>query len=266
MTGFMFAAPAAGLYIFSAVRQWLTLRGERPANRGLVLSAAMIASLLHLGYIGTDMLMGETINFAFFEVGSLICWVISLLLIFSSWRKPVDNLFIGLYPMAAVILLLAAASNQHVPLANVSYGLAWHILLAILAYSVFTIAAVQAVLLYLQDRSLKRHQTRGLLQSLPPLQTMDLLLFEMIWLGMMLLSAAFVIGWPFVVDLQQQHLQHKVVLSLIGWAVFAVLLIGRYRYGWRGTVASRWTLAGTGLLVLSYFGSQFVLQILLQRY
>ena len=77
-----------------------------------------------------------------------------MLLIFSSWRKPVDNLFIGLYPMAALILLLAAASDQYLPLAHVSYGLAWHILLAILAYSVFTIAAVLAVLLYLQDRNL----------------------------------------------------------------------------------------------------------------
>jgi ABC-type uncharacterized transport system permease subunit len=124
---------------------------------------------------------------------------------------------------------------------------------------------VQSVLLYLQDLALKKHQTRGLVQALPPLQTMDLLLFEMVWLGMILLTAAFAIGWPFVFDLKAQHLLHKVVFASLGWVVFAILLVGRYRFGWRGVIASRWTLIGTGFLVLSYFGTKFVLEVILQR-
>ena len=265
MSGLALALPAAAFYIFSAFRQWLTVTGKQPANRGLVLAAAMVAALLHLGYLGSDMLVGQYINFAFFEVGSLISWVITLLLLFSSWRKPVDNLLIGSLPMAAVILIFASFSDQQVPLDKVSYGLAWHILLAILAYSVFTIAAVQSVLLYLQDQSLRKHHFRGLVQNLPPLQTMDVLLFEMIWLGMILLTAAFVIGLPSVVDLKAQFLIHKVAFALIGWLVFATLLFGRYRFGWRGVTASRWTLIGTGFLILSYFGSKFVIEVVLGK-
>jgi len=265
MSGLTLALPAAAFYIFSAVRQWLTVTGKQPENRGLVLAAAMIAALLHLGYLGSDMLTGRHINFAFFEVGSLISWVITLLLLFSSWRKPVDNLLIGLLPMAAILTVIAASSDQQVPLEKLSYGLAWHILLAILAYSVFTIAAVQSVLLYLQDQSLRKHHFRGLVQNLPPLQTMDLLLFEMIWLGMLLLTAAFVIGLPSVVDLKAQFLIHKVAFGVIGWLVFATLLFGRYRFGWRGVTASRWTLIGTGFLILSYFGSKFVIEVVLDK-
>lgn len=265
MSGLSLALPAAGFYLFSALRQWLTVAGKQPANRGLVLSAAMVAALLHLGYLGRDMLGGQYINFALFEVGSLISWVITLLLLFSSWKKPIDNLLIGLLPMAAIILIFAAFSDQHVPLKDINYGLAWHILLAILAYSVFTIAAVQSVLLYLQDQSLRKHHFRGLVQNLPPLQTMDLLLFEMIWLGMLLLTASFVIGFPSVIDLKAQFLIHKVVFAVIGWLVFATLLFGRYRFGWRGVIASRWTIIGTGFLILSYFGSKFVVEVLLDK-
>ncbi|MCA6059418.1 cytochrome c biogenesis protein CcsA [Thalassolituus sp. ST750PaO-4] len=265
MSGLVLALPAAGFYLFAAWRQWQTVSGQKTASRMPVLMSTMIAALLHLGYIGMEMLGRDHINFAMFEVGSLICWVITLLLLFSGWKKPVDNLFIGLLPMAAVILLLAAVSGQQMPLEHLSYGLAWHILLSILAYSVFTIAAVQSVLLYLQDLALKKRQTRGLVQALPPLQTMDLLLFEMVWLGMILLTAAFAIGWPYVFDLKAQHLLHKVVFASLGWIVFAILLVGRYRFGWRGVIASRWTLIGTGFLVLSYFGTKFVLEMVLQR-
>lgn len=265
------ALPAAALYLACAWRQWQTIEGRRPAARGLVLSLAMIAALLHLGYLIIDAANrpadSPAINFAFFHIGSVIGLVITLLLLFSSWKKPVENLFVGLFPMVSIVLLVAAASvsSPQQTLSNISYGLAWHILLSIVAYSVFLIAAVQSILLYFQDRHLRKHQTRGLIQALPPLQTMDLLLFEMIWLGMIVLTAAFAIGWPAVENLQTQHLMHKIVFASVGWLVFAMLLIGRYRFGWRGVTASRWTLTGTAFLVMSYFGSKFVLEVLLNR-
>lgn len=263
MSGFGLALPAAVFYLLGAVRQWLTISGRKPVNRGAVLAATMVAALLHMGYLGIEFASAQGINFAMFEIGSLISWVITLLLLFSSWRKPIDNLLVGLLPMAAIILLCAAISDKQVILKSVSHGLALHIMLSILAYSIFIIASVQAILLYLQNQSLKQHHSRGLVQSLPPLQTMDALLFEMLWLGMLLLTAAVMIGWPYVVNLQAQHLIHKVVFASLGWLVFAFLLFGHYRFGWRGVIASRWTLVGTVFLILSYFGSKFVLEVIL---
>lgn len=265
MSGLVFAIPAIGFYLWAAYRQWQGLSGHAPKNRSLVLMSTMIGALLHFGSMGMSIFGEQHINFATFEVGSLISLVIVLLLLFSSWRKPIDNLFIGLLPMASLIILVAALTDTYSPLTNIQYGLAWHILLSILAYCVLTIAAVQSVLLYLQDNALKNRQTKGFIKSLPPLQLMDRLLFEMIWLGMILLTASYVIGWPYVFDLKGQHLSHKVVFALISWLIFAGLLFGRYRFGWRGIVASRWTLIGTGFMILSYFGSKFVLEILLSR-
>ncbi|MDO6682080.1 MULTISPECIES: inner membrane protein YpjD [unclassified Oceanobacter] len=269
MSEFFVALPAAALYLFSAFRQWQTIRGDRPANRNMVLTLAMLASLTHMGVLvfsaATNSSDQSGINFAFYDIGSVIGLLITLLLLFSSLKKPVENLFVGLFPMIVIVLLVSSLSQRHESLQHLSYGLVWHIMLSMLAYSVFVIAAVQSILLSLQDRHLRKHKTHGLIQALPPLQTMDVLLFEMIWLGMILLTMAFAIGWPSVVDLKEQHLIHKVAFASIGWSVFALLLFGRYRFGWRGVTASRWTLIGTGFLVLSYFGSKFVLEVLIDR-
>jgi ABC-type uncharacterized transport system permease subunit len=132
-----------------------------------------------------------------------------------------------------------------------------------IAYSVFSIAAVQAILVHLQNNNLKKRNQTVLLRNLPPLLTMENLLFEMIWSGTILLSIAIFAGFVFVDDLFAQHLVHKSTLSILALIVFALLLLGRTRYGWRGKTASKWTLCGFALLMLSFFGSKLVLEWLI---
>lgn len=266
MSGWFFVVPAVCFYAWAAWRQWQSLTRQKPASRGPVLISTTLGALAHFGYIVFNGFGHPHINFAVFEVASLTGWVMVLLLIFSSQRKPVENLLIAQLPIVALILLIAAFSQNYVPLTDVSYGITWHILLSILAYSVLTIAALQAILLYWQDNALKQRKTLSILQSLPPLQLMDRLLFELIWLGMILLTASYIIGWPFILDLKGQHLSHKVVFALISWLIYAWLLFGRYRFGWRGVIASRWTLIGSVFMLLSYFGSKFVLEVILHRF
>ena len=263
MIALSFSILSAIFYSVGAIRQWATLNGKKKENRALLLGVAMVGAIAHATSLSQTLFIDHRINLAMFEVGSLISLVIVSLLIFSSWRKPVDNLFIGLLPMAALICLSATLSDKQELMHHLSYSMVWHILLAILAFSLFNIASVQAILVIIQDNFLRKRKTRGLIQALPPLQTMDVLLFELIWLGMILLTTAFAVGWPAVIDLKTQHLIHKVVFASIAWLVFAILLFGRYRFGWRGPLASRWTLTGMGFLILSYFGSEFVLEYLI---
>jgi len=265
MTAIFLAGAAALLYLFGATRQWWVILGKQPPMRSLLLAPAGVGALCHASTLSLTLVSDHSLNLAMFQVGSLISLVIITLLLFSAWRKPVDNLFTALLPMGAVTTLLAATQSHQVIADHLSYALVWHILMSVLAFSLFTIASVQAVLVILQDRNLRKHQTRGLIRSLPPLQTMDALLFEILWLGMVLLTLAFAIGWPEVDSLKEQHLIHKVVFSVFGWLVFAVLLFGRHRFGWRGPVAGKWTLAGTAFLNLAYFGTQFVLEYVLLR-
>ena len=270
MLAAVLALIAAILYLLSAGRQWQTLSKKKDADKSLVMILGLAAVMTHCASLANNGVDHGGINLAFFDVGALISFVITLVVTLSSAKKPLENLFVGLFPMAAVILLSYAINTLLTDSSNdkitaLSGGLGWHIILSILAYSVLIISAVQAVLLYLQDKQLKQHQTRGLIQALPPLQTMDALLFEMIWVGMVLLTGAFIVGFPFIEDIREQHLIHKTALGLIAWAVFATLLFGRYFFGWRGVIASRWALTGTGFLILAYFGSKFVLELLLNR-
>ncbi|MEH6448737.1 MAG: cytochrome c biogenesis protein CcsA [Oleispira sp.] len=258
-----FAYPAALLYLFAAFRQWQTLSNKKEANKNLVLGLGAAAGIIHALLLAGSVVQHGGFNFGFFNVGIFISLVISLLVIISSISKPLENLLIGVFPMAALVILVDTVSPNSDKVSQLTGGLGLHIILSILAYSILVIASIQAILLYMQNKQLKSHNTSGLVKALPPLQTMDALLFEMIWVGMVLLTAAFVIGWPYIVDIQGQHLLHKTALSIMSWLVYATLLFGRFRFGWRGITASRWTLVGTGFLVLAYFGSKFVLELVL---
>ena len=102
-------------------------------------------------------------------------------------------------------------------------------------------------------------------RTLPPLEVMERLLFQMIGTGFALLSAALLTGIVFLEDIFAQHLVHKTVLSIVSWMIFGILLWGRWRFGWRGRTAIRWTLSGFLFLILAYFGSKLVLELILQR-
>jgi ABC-type uncharacterized transport system permease subunit len=93
---------------------------------------------------------------------------------------------------------------------------------------------------------------------------MEALLFELLWCGEILLTIAIITGFIFLDDLFAQHLVHKTVFTLLAWCIYAILLWGRHAKGWRGNTALRWTLGGFCLLMLAYFGSKFVLEVLLQ--
>jgi ABC-type uncharacterized transport system permease subunit len=151
------------------------------------------------------------------------------------------------------------------PLHTHSWQMSVHILTSVIAFSLLNIAALQAVLLAIQDQQLKSHPPKHFIQSLPPLQTMETLLFQMLGTGLFFLTISLISGFIFIEDLFAQHLVHKTVLSIVAWIIFSCLLIGRMRYGWRGQTAIRWTLTGFILLLLAYFGSKLVLEIILHR-
>jgi len=149
--------------------------------------------------------------------------------------------------------------SHHVTPEVFDLALGLHILLSIAAYSLLSIAALQAILLAIQEHQLRHKKVISILNILPPLKVMEDVLFGMITTGFFCLSLSLVSGLMFVHDLFAQHLVHKTVLSVGAWILFAVLLWGRWRFGWRGKTAIRWTLTGFALLLLAYFGSKFVI-------
>ena len=151
-----------------------------------------------------------------------------------------------------------------------------HSVLAMLAYSLFTIAALHAMLMTLVERRLHHRRASGVhgggplagpLASLPPLLTLEALLFRVIGLGFILLTLTLGTGMFNAEEIfgRPVPFNHKTLFAVLSWFIFALLLAGRRFYGWRGRMALRWTLAGFGALLLAYVGSRFVLEVILRR-
>jgi ABC-type uncharacterized transport system permease subunit len=212
---------------------------------------ACTAVCTHILYTAIVFHQNSGFNFSFFSTSSLVAMIVALLLL-----------------IAALNTMLALELNftdKTQLLSRYNWAMSTHILTSIIAFSLLNIAALQAILLAIQDQQLKSHPPKRFIQSLPPLQTMESLLFQMLGTGIVFLTISLVSGFLFIENLFAQHLVHKTVLSILAWIIFTCLLIGRSRYGWRGQIAIQWTLIGFVLLLLAYFGSKLVLELILHR-
>ncbi|HKX59760.1 MAG TPA: cytochrome c biogenesis protein CcsA [Steroidobacteraceae bacterium] len=168
------------------------------------------------------------------------------------------------------IAALLAAGTGSLPapqeIATGGWPLAVHVVLAMGSAGMFAVAAVLVAMLAAQDAALRAGRAGGWRATLPPVESLEHALFSVIGIGTAALTVAILAGLLFVTDLFAQHLVHKTVLAIVAWAIFACLLAGRWRFGWRGRKAARYTIAGFVVLAVAYFGSKFVLEIVLGRH
>lgn len=254
---------AIALYLCGAAYLITSVLQKRSANHQWITAFAISALGLHALATYPMLFQSQGLNLGFFNVISLTFWVINLLVLLSSLKKPLHTLFIFLFPFSAVALLMSVISHDESLVTQVNGEMIAHILLSILAYSLLIIATLQAILLAYQNYQLKHKHPSGPIRLLPPLQTMEALFFEILWAGEVLLTLSIVTGFIFIDDLFAQHLVHKTALSILAWVIYAILLWGHTVRGWRGFMAIRWALGGFTALMLAYFGSKFVLEFLL---
>jgi ABC-type uncharacterized transport system permease subunit len=216
----------------------------------------------------------QDLHFGFAQALSAALWLGACLLWLESFTVRVDALHLLVLP-AAVAAVWLPGFFPGVDVGGISDEPLFlpHLTAAMLGYSVLTVAALHAVLMALAERALHGGGTRESarlgrwLDSLPPLLVLERMLFRMILLGFVLLTLTVLTGVVFGEEVFGRALRwdHKTVFSLIAWALFGLLLVGRQLWGWRGRTALRLTLGGFGLLVLGYVGSRFVLEVVLER-
>lgn len=264
MSGFLVVL----LYLVAAAAALHAARRAAPRaafqEPALYLAAAAIAA--HIAWLCDVLEPAGGLSLALADSASLMGLAIGgggLLAVFAARFRTV----------AAVCLVLAAllaAGTGSMPepreIAASGWPLALHVVLSMGAAGMFAVAAVLVVLLSLQDSALRGGRTSGWLATLPPVESLERALFSVIAIGEAALTVAILAGLLFVTDLFAQHLVHKTVLALVAWAIFACLLFGHWRFGWRGRTAARYTLAGFVVLAVAYFGSKFVLETLLGRH
>ena len=235
-------------------------------TRPLALIFGAIGLSLHGYVLYQAIILANGLDFGIFNAVSLIGWLVALIVLLSSLFKPLENLLLFLFPVAALVILIEVLIPDTRILSNsLSMGLRIHILLSICAYSLLMISAVQAVMLAVQERMIKKKRAAKIMNALPPLQVMEDLLVQIIVIGFFTLSLSLASGMMFIEDIFAQHLIHKTVLSIIAWFVYVVLLWGRWSEGWRGKRIIRWSLVAFSILLLAYVGSKFVLEVVLER-
>lgn len=274
MTPILLHLVAAALYAGLAIHFWRS-RWRGPALDQPILGIALwertwlaLALILHGLSLADEIFPGDTMRFGFAVALSLILWLAIALYWIESLYARMDGLQMLGLPLAALCVLLPPLlPGQHL-LANAGSPIfRAHFLMAMLAYSLFTLAALHAILMAVAEKRLHRGRLTPLFSGLPPLLTMEALLFRLIHIAFVLLSLTLASGILFSEALFGKPLafNHKTVFAIMSWLIFAALLTGRHLRGWRGRTALRWTLAGFAALLLAYVGSRFVVEVLLGR-
>lgn len=229
-----------------------------------------IAAVLILHGIGLydGLFSADGMRFSFSYALSLMLWLAVFIYWLESFHLRMDGLQPMVLPLASVCALLPAVFPQVHQIAHAdAWGFRLHFLAAMLAYSLFTLSALHAVFMGFAERKLHQRALSKSLASLPPILTMETVLFRMIVIAFTLLTLALGTGVLFSESIfgKAMVLDHKTIFAFISWGIFAALLAGRRAYGWRGRIALRWVLAGFMVLLLAYIGSRFVVEVILGR-
>ena len=242
------------------------ISGAPPSVSGIAFVAAALGLICQFLATVSALIQNEpvmSLNLSLLAVSSLVTCVIVGVTAISTLRVRADNLMRVCLPLAAISLgalsLIPAGNTQPIALDSAQIG---HILLSISAYAALMTAALQSVLIALQERRLRTPQT-GLIGLLPPMESMENLFITMLWLGVGLLTLSIGTGIFFLQDMFDQRLVHHTVLTSMSWMVYVGFLTGHHLFGWRGVTGVRWNLAAFALLLLGYLGSKFVLEYLL---
>ncbi len=271
---FFLSLLAAALYSVSSALLWSTLVGHQAVvgaddsdlnnakvagRRRATLSFATAAVILHGWVVIHQSGLPHELSLPLFTSMAATTLIIVLLHIILCLKQAADYLGIAVYPTAAITLIASQASGGGTQIIGDAVQI--HVFSSLLAYAVLALAAAQAILVSIQRRYLSRHKPVGFMRALPPLDLTERLLFTLLSAGFVLLSICLASGFFYLEDMFSQQLVHKTVLSCLGWAIFGVLLFGRWQFGWRGKRAVQWTIVGFAILILAYFGSKIVLEV-----
>ena len=229
-------------------------------HRTIVNLMLLLACSSH-GYILFELWQHDGVFFGLTVSISFVAWVVATLLFLTSFTKPIHSLGILVYPLSAIAVIIAFLfpGTQG---KLISISIAAHAFLSIGAYALLALAVAQSLLLSLQERFLYEHNFNTFVDKLPAFQTMEAFLYQTLKMGFLLLTLSLISGYLYIDDFFTQKLTYKTILSIIAWIGFAGILLGHKIFGWRGKLIAISTQIAFAILVFSYFGTKFFLEML----
>lgn len=257
--GILVGLLAAVLYTLATIqftRLLQTSEQTKPGKREI--ATLGLAIVCH----ATNLALAPNFDLGLANALSLTAWLMIATVLALAFSQPVASLARVMAPIAAAIVVLTALFDTSTS-SDLDRGIWVHALLSLYAYGLLGLAAVQACLVAWQTARL-RNTHAAWPMAMPPLAALERLMFWLITTGIVALTIAIASGFVFLEDMFAQQVAHKTVFSLLAWAIFTGLLLGHHVLGWRGKTALRWTLTGMALLLVGFFGSKLVLEVVLQ--
>ncbi len=240
------------LYAIANFALWSTVR--RAFTPAWLWRVPACAALLLHGFLLYQWIdHGHLQDLAWSNILSMTAWLSGILIVLISTVRPVQNLTLLIFPLAIITMVIRhywLISEWFDTQANV--GLLIHVLLSILALSVWWIALIQALLLTLQNYLLRRQINLHWLSFLPAVESMESLFFQFIIVGFILLTVTLISAFLLAGQTTGTYFTVKAVLSGLAWVLYAILLVGRYGYNWRGTQVIQGAVLGFALLIIAY--------------
>lgn len=254
---------------FYAIAAWQFLRADTARRRTVWVSAILLLGIvIHAALLGASVFRPDAVHLGFSNAVSLIAWLSVSVYALTALKVPLPGIqgWVAGAAAVGVLLPLVLPDARAVPNSN-AFGFRAHLVLSLLAYCLLFIAALQALLMSAFEKKLHHGASAAGMPGMPPLLTLESVLFKLIGAGFVLLTLAVGSGILFSEEVfgKAMSFSHKTLFAVLSWLVFGALLAGRFIWGWRGRLAVRWTITGFVMLLLAYVGSKFVLEVLLHR-
>jgi len=262
--GLLLTYTGMSIYIY---RFWRKSSGESyPIMREHAILG--VALFVHAYFVWGSMFSHNMIFMGFGTALNMTTWLMLLMYWAGSFYYRLQGLQLLLFPWAVVSLVLCYfLPGQHMGYGAGNLPFLVHLLASILAYSLFGVSTLLAILVWKLEHDLHKRNISPLVQFLPPLLGLEKLMFQSIGLGFVLLTISVLSGTVFseLVFGQSFIWSHKSIFGMISWLIYAALILCRIRFSWRGRTVAKWVIVGFICLMLAYIGSKFVLEVVLGR-
>jgi len=250
-------------YSTACTRLVMALRNDLPIDPRFQFAFGLVGGLTQIGLMAGLMIQADGIDFSLLKSISLMLATAVLFVTLSSQRFAIQAVQLVLMPSAGLLAIFSLIAPSSRELLQLSAGTGLHISTSILSYGTFTVAALMALLLGYSTLRLRHHKLTPLVKHIPPVESLETMLYELLIWGTILLGLSILTGFIFVEDFFAQHLIHKTALSILALVIYSLICIGHWQKGWRGRRVMRWVFGAYASLTLAYVGSKLVLEWIL---